>query len=245
MQPRARLADLVRAFGAGAGLVDLGSSTSNGSSSGNDDGMLSSLVASQRAREHELLRARLRERAAAVNAARAAASANASACASAGTLLQPPERTLTVNWKSRSQVSLPSYESRPASPSPRPAPAPGYTPVAGPSTSTSSRSKAVEAGYPEDDTENEKDALNDMYSLSSSLPSTSQQSRRRVPHTALRVSFSPRRIGLLYVPPSPSGSQHQSVADLPRTGDEPLERAASRLVAALKMWLDARHDWSL
>ncbi|KAH8112043.1 hypothetical protein DFH11DRAFT_1788072 [Phellopilus nigrolimitatus] len=67
--------------------------------------------------------------------------------------------------------------------------------------------------------------------------------RHRVPHDALRATFSPRRIGLVYAPPAPLSSTSaapapRTVVDLPRAPDEPLERAASRLVAGLRAWLD-------
>ncbi|KAI5117729.1 hypothetical protein M0805_006214 [Coniferiporia weirii] len=81
---------------------------------------------------------------------------------------------------------------------------------------------------------------------SAHLPSATHEPRtvrvQRVPLSALRVAFSPRRIGLVYAPVSsvsgPRGGP-RTIVDLPRARDEPLERCASRLLAGLKAWLDS------
>lgn len=55
-----------------------------------------------------------------------------------------------------------------------------------------------------------------------------------LPSAALSASFSPRRAGLVLR----TRAGRRTVADTPRARAEPLERCATRLVAALKAWLD-------
>ena len=55
--------------------------------------------------------------------------------------------------------------------------------------------------------------------------------KRQIAHTALRVSFSPRSVGLVYIP------QGRTIVQVPYERGEPLERAASRLVRGLSGWL--------
>ena len=90
-------------------------------------------------------------------------------------------------------------------------------------------------------------------------PSTPSQPRaqsrkRKILYSCLRVSFSPRRVGLVYTPhPSQHsdalsgqtessnlerGGTPRTIVDIPRERDEPLERCASRLVSDLKVWID-------
>ncbi|KAL5520284.1 hypothetical protein ACEPAG_9497 [Sanghuangporus baumii] len=212
MQPRARLIDLVRAYGAGAGLVafsedDLIQDTSanNGaieeSRYGGDDETSSqySISSTVEKRVPEMnLKAKLPR------------------SSSTLTLVNPPGRSSSVY----TQNALPS-----------------------PSASTAKLSPY---------------SFEPVSFRPSSLHSTPSQTRPQIPrkkilYSSLRISFSPRRVGLVYTPYSPqqsdssagpSGSSNlergapRTIVDIPRERDEPLERSASRLVAGLKTWLN-------
>lgn len=64
---------------------------------------------------------------------------------------------------------------------------------------------------------------------------------RKVFYTALRVSFSPRRVGLIYAPQKDQGKTRapRTILELERKEDEALERTASRLVTKLKTWIES------
>ncbi|KAL5479029.1 hypothetical protein ACEPAI_2317 [Sanghuangporus weigelae] len=213
MQPRARLTDLVRAYGAGAGLVafsedDLIQDTSASNSAieesryGGDDETSSqysfSSTAEKRVPELNL-------------------KAKSPRSTSTLTLVNPPGRSSSVY----TQNTLPS-----------------------PSASTVKFSAYSFEPVP---------------FRSSPSPSTLSQTclqirRKKILYSSLRISFSSRRVGLVYTPYSsqqrdssagPSGSSNlerggapRTIVDVPRERDEPLERSASRLVAGLKAWMN-------
>ncbi|KAL5498429.1 hypothetical protein ACEPAH_2571 [Sanghuangporus vaninii] len=216
MQPRARLTDLVRAYGAGAGLVafsedDLIQDTSANSSVieesryGGDDETSSQYSFSSTAEKRSPglnLKAKL------------------SRSTSTLTLVNPPGRSSAV-----------------------------YTQNMVPSPSASTVKFSAYSFEP-------------LPFRSSPSPSTpyqtcAQMHRKKILYSSLRISFSPRRVGLVYTPFSPQqddssagppgssnperGGAPRTIVDIPRERDEPLERSASQLVAGLKAWMNSCH----
>ncbi|KAJ7507322.1 hypothetical protein B0H11DRAFT_1971193 [Mycena galericulata] len=75
------------------------------------------------------------------------------------------------------------------------------------------------------------------------LPST-KVTINPLPFSALSVSFSSRKIGLVLITPGAGRSigSKRTVVEVPRTRDEELEVAARRLVWGLRDWLVDEHD---
>lgn len=79
-----------------------------------------------------------------------------------------------------------------------------------------------------------------------------------LPFSTVSVSFSPRKVGLVYTPPTPSrngsslsvnghatpyGSKKRTLVEVTRTKEESLEVTAKQLVKALKAWLQEDAGW--
>lgn len=195
MQPRARLADLVRAYGTSAGLIALSTSdleeeedrhSTNGRIRAQED-------------EWELVHNGTSSR-------RPSSSANGSNGLYLRSQLSQQASTSTLT------LIHPSHTSRTSSPHPHPA---------------ASQLKLYTHSYVDPDSEHPSHWQRRAEPASR---------RKKILHSALRIAFSPRRVGLVYTA-SLNGSGPRTIVDLPRPREEPLERSASKLVAGLKTWM--------
>ena len=82
--------------------------------------------------------------------------------------------------------------------------------------------------------------------LTSSPPTSCSLTTRvgnptKILYTALRISFTPRRVGLIYSPSRGTQKKEapRTIVELVRIEDEPLESTASRLVSRLKIWMES------